>query len=319
MKSRSVTALLLLVLTACTTPEKARPTPPAAGSPSALAAAHQAYLDSDWIALGERVRDVLLDPGSTELARENALELLDASYASQKGRLPSAVTLPEGFEFLQYETNRSQGSWGHHYNTVLRGRARSLTHVTNVVLKRLPDEIILDAQANKGKYEVSKDETGWDRLSLLSPKVSEVPPDGVFTVRITFDDAPAWEGWFIGRSMTSTSSPEIQSPAPSSPVADPNPVMTWAPFRSPQYASFEERTLSIWVGRENNGGLAWNVWTQDPNDATRVRIGDHPKARKGALEPGTYWLDLTKEERRNFGPFRLARGSSTVQPLTIVR
>jgi hypothetical protein len=76
------------------TPKDAPRTAAAPAAPGALDAAHKAYLDGDFIAVTERIRDVLLDPSSGELAKENAYELLDKAYEVQGGKLPSVFKPP---------------------------------------------------------------------------------------------------------------------------------------------------------------------------------------------------------------------------------
>src|SRR4051794_10682473 len=103
MNNSILLSALVTCAVACTDASPARqnepPPPPAAASaPGALQAAHDAYLEGDFLAVGDRVRDVLLDARSSELVKENALELLDKAYEVQKGKLPLRFVLPPGFE-----------------------------------------------------------------------------------------------------------------------------------------------------------------------------------------------------------------------------
>src|SRR5205085_10148909 len=88
-------------------PEPAPP-PPNAPAPSSLDAAHEAYLRSDWLTMNDRLRDVLVDRSSTELVRENALELLDKAYEASKGKLPSRFELPPGFAVIKLGSKRGK-------------------------------------------------------------------------------------------------------------------------------------------------------------------------------------------------------------------
>jgi hypothetical protein len=73
----------------------ARKDAPTSRAPGSLEAAHKAYLESDFLTVTERIRDVLLDPSSSHLAKENAYELLDKAYEAQSGTLPSTYKLVE--------------------------------------------------------------------------------------------------------------------------------------------------------------------------------------------------------------------------------
>jgi hypothetical protein len=90
---------------------------------------------------------------------------------------------------------------------------------------------------------------------------------------------------------------------------DEHPPVTWTPFRSPEYAPWEWRTLGIYVSRESDDSVAWDYWTGEPGDLGEVRIGDHEGAEKTRLGPGDYWMMIAMGEERSFGPVRLVRGS----------
>jgi hypothetical protein len=87
MKTR--TALFLSAsMFACSAPEAAPPPPETrATTPSALEAAHEAYLKSDWLTMNDRLHDVLVDRTTSPLVKENAVELLDKAYEATNGKL----------------------------------------------------------------------------------------------------------------------------------------------------------------------------------------------------------------------------------------
>src|SRR4051794_28695468 len=108
-----VTFASALVLAACESSEPAAPaeakragttgtTTETAPARSALDAAHEAYLAGDWIALGERVRDVLLQPNTPSSIADNAYALLDKAYEAQGANLPSAFVLPSDVKTMNY-------------------------------------------------------------------------------------------------------------------------------------------------------------------------------------------------------------------------
>ena len=291
---------------------------PASARPGVLDAAHEAYLNGDFIAMSERIRDVLLDPDSNELVKENAYALLDKAYESNKGNLPSRFKLPEGYQGVQYGALRGMTKNGPFYQVFSRGRARDASHLVGLTVKRLPDEVLLDKQTKKGDFDLRDDEAGYKDF-VLQLKVPALPGDGVFTIRLELDDGTVSEGWFIGHNLEASACPEIKSPAPTATLADPNPLVTWVPFRTPQFAAFEHRTLVVGVSKADDEGNDWYFWTDKPGDLGAVRIGAHPGILEKKLDAGDYWLSVGAHELRNFGPIRVQRVASTVLPIHVVR
>jgi hypothetical protein len=297
----------------------AGPSGPSASSGVGLDAAHKAYLEGDYLAMGERIRDVLLDPRSNELVKQNAYELLEKGYEATNGKLPSKLRLPEGYVDLQYGAIRGATQHGPYHRLMIRGRARDASHLKGLTVRRLPDELLLDKESGKGKFDLRDDEPGFKDFVLELEEAPAHPADGVFTVRMELDDGTVSEGWFIAHGLTSTATPDVKSPGPSTSLSDPNPIVSWVPFRSPQYAPFEHRTFNVWIGRDGDEAGSWNFWTGQPGDLASVKIGAHPGTPSTKLVPGDYWLAVTAGEVRSFGPVRLQRGSQTVLPVHIVR
>jgi hypothetical protein len=301
-------------------PERPAPSAPPSSAPAGLESAHNAYLDGDYLTMSERIRDVLLDPASSELVKQNAYELLDKGYEATNGKLPSRLTLPAGYVDLEYRATHGTTQHGARDRIMMRGRARDASHLKGLTLRRLPDQtILLDKQSGKGKFDLRDDEPGFKDFVLELEKVPALPEDGVFTVRMELDDGSVTEGWFIGRALTSSATPEVKSPSPSASLSDPNPIVSWTPFRSPQYAPYERRTLNIWIGLENDDGMSWNLWTGEPGELSSAKVGAHPGTPSTKLVPGEYWLSVAAGENRKFGPVRLQRESQTVMPIHIVR
>ena len=296
-------------------PGAAAPRP--VSSPSALDAAHEAYLSGDFLAMSERVRDVILDPGSSELVKENAYALLDKAYESKHGQLPSRFTLPAGYVDLQYGAIRGMTKNGPFYRVFCRGRALDANHLAGLTLKRLPDEVILDKQTKKGSFDLRDDEPGYKDF-VLEAKVPALPADGVFTIRLELDDGTVSEGWFVGHGLESSASPEVKSPSPSATLSDPNPVVSWVPFHSPEFVAFEGTTFNVWVGRDGDDADHWSFWTAEPGSLAAVRIGAQPGSPTKKLTAGDYWLSVGNAEIRKFGPIHINRGSSTVLPFHVV-
>lgn len=293
------------------------PPAPVVNAPGTLQGAHDAYLEGDFLTVGERVRDVLLDARSSELVKENALEVLDKAYEVQKGRLPSRFVLPPDFEGLKLGFVRGMSPQGPFNRIYLYGNVRKASRLKNITVKRVPGETLLDSTTHQGDIVWKHDKEGYETF-VIERVVPALPGDGVVSLRFELDDGTAADGWIITHMLASSASPEIRTPSSSESITDTHPIVSWAPFRSPEYAPFEWRTLSVYVSRETTKDLAWDLWTKDYGELAEVRIGQHPAGRRTSLIPGDYWLNITCGEVRMFGPIAMARESRSVAPFHLV-
>src|SRR5688572_12268887 len=267
---KTTTSLLLFVsiavaVTSCRSsgPNDNAPPPVPADHASALEAAHQKYLEGDFLAMTQRIRDVLADPKSDVLVRENALELLEKGYESQAGVLPTDWKLPSGFEGMSYKQIRTSNPEDGHFGFLLSGRMADPSRVDGLELRRWPDELILDKRGGRGKWSTMKDDDGLFYFALEVEDRDALPAPGLFTMRLSLVDGTVVEGWFIVDRLISSETPTVIAPALHGTSAGPNPTLRWQPFRSPEYASFERRVLSIWVSSRDSGGNhdeVWSIW-----------------------------------------------------------
>jgi hypothetical protein len=326
MNNRIVCGLLTCAMTlaGCVEPaaeKKNAPAPPppaTVSTPGTLQSAHDAYLEGDFLALGERVRDVLLDTRSNDLVKENAMALLDKAFETQKGSLPSRFVLPPGFEGIKYGVVRGLSGQSQFFHVFLYGHTRDASHLKSVSVRRLPDEVLLDSTADSGKgsFKLKHDKPGYDTF-VVERVMTSLPSDGVLSLRFDLDDGTSPEGWFISRSQSSSATPEIRTPLSSTSIKDVHPVVSWVPFRSPEYKPFEFRTLSVYVSMDGADGVSWDIWMQNYGELGQVKVGDQPPAAKTSLIPGDYWLNITCGEGRMFGPVAMTRESRTVAPFHV--
>lgn len=315
MKTHHLLALSLFPsLLACSAPETAPP-PEARSNASALEAAHEAYLKADWLTMEDRLHDVLLDRTSSELVRENAFDLLDKAYEATSGKLPSRFTMPKGVRIIKLGSSRSQHAWGTNRTNFLYVQVDPGmgAHVTDITVRSLPGPPVLDRASGLGDVRVTPQVAqGIDEVVIEAKKVTTALADGVASIHLAFDDGRVVDTWVLVRGLASSASPEVAVPSTSMTFADESPTFEWTPFRSPEYAPFEARTLSIYVNEDKSDATAWDHWTGEPGETSRIKV-----AKK--LAPGSYWLAVTAGEERSFGPIRLARQSQRGVPFSIVR
>jgi hypothetical protein len=290
--------------------------PPPASRSSALDAAHADYLEGNFLGVTQRIRDVLTDAHADALARENALELLEKAYGTQNGTLPSDWTLPEGFEGIQYKQIRRSDPDGAGFEFLLSGRVKDPSRFTGLELRRWPDEVLLQ-RGTRGTWSATPDDDGWWYFSLESGDVASLPAPGVFTVRLAMSDGTTTEGWFVGDRLVASDTPVLSTPAPSEAIRGDHPTVRWEPFRSPEMAPFERRTLSVWLSRRGDDGnyaSPWSLWQADPGERSDVKIGlPGQGGPEVALRAGDYHVSLTYGEWRKLGPIQLMRMARRAQ------
>jgi hypothetical protein len=318
MKTRTLLLLSVVSLFACSSPEDANAPPPPVetrSTPSALEAAHEAYLRSDWLTMTDRIHDVLLDRSSTGLVKENAFELLDKGYEATQGNLPSRTTLPAGMRVVTLGSMRGQHAYATYRTIYLYVKLdRGLgTHVKDISVRTQPGDVpVLDRAAGIGDVRLTPQPgEDVDEVVLEAKDVPSALPDGVATIRVSLDDGRQLDSWIIARGMASSASPEIATPTQSATFADPSPTFQWTPFRSPEYAPFEYRVLSVYVENEQTKKVAFDHWTMLHGDLASIKVDKK-------LDPGSYWLALTAGEDRKFGPINLARTSQRGVPFSVV-
>jgi hypothetical protein len=287
------------------------PSPVPEGAPPALTAAHEAYLGADYVTMGERLRDVLADPRTSELARDNAFELLESAYDATHGQLPSRAAFPATVRGITFGTMNGVNPYGTHRMVYLKvrldeGRA---AHVKELRLTRLPGEPILDLAQKRGAVRSSKAEKGVEEIALEIRNVEVLPDRGAFAIQLAFDDGPGLDTFVLANKLVASAQPEVTSPDVGQVFKDPRPPIAWHPYRSPEYAAWETRGVNIAVSSEAKPD-AWSLYQFQP--------GDLGQATPAPLDPGAYWVSVMYAEDRGFGPIRIQRATDSGRPFTVV-
>jgi hypothetical protein len=320
MKTHTISLVVFAMACACSSKTAGTDAPPAAAPivPQSLMAAHQAYLDRDFLALGDRLRDVLVDPSASRLVKENAFELLEKAYQTNQGKLPSSFKLPDGCSSMQLGYFHVETPNGPHYEVHARVLAKDASHVTRFALRRLPDETVLDGQPGNDHLIVRRDPAaraaGVEEVIINSGPIETPPDDGVVSIRLELDDGSATDGYVITRKLAWTASLDIRVPESTS---DPQPVIAWRPLM-PEYAGDNARGIVIHVMHREDGSVAWEYFTKKPDGPNEVRVGAGGFPDKARLAAGDYLTDVSAGEERMFGPVTLVRLTRAVRPLRVV-
>jgi hypothetical protein len=292
--------------------------PEPADAPAELGLAHEAYLVGDFVEMGDRLREVIANPRTGELARDNAFALLESAYEATHGELPARFTLPKAVQVMTLGVLNGAHPFGAHRAIYLdmhlvEGRA---AHVRDIRVTRLPSEPILSLAGGLGTFHVEPAANGVEDVKLELRDVDVLPDDGAFAIAVEFDDAPAIDAFVLADKLVASTLPEVTSPQAASVLDDPQPEIAWRPFRSPQFASWEKRAL--YVGVSGGPDIVWQFYEWQPGERSGVRVGESGTGA-ARLEAGAYWMQVMCSEKRMFGGIHVSRDAVTARPFSVVR
>jgi hypothetical protein len=313
--------VLVLAASACTdrradSTRDLRPAP--ADAPPALTTAHEAYLAGDYVEMGERLRDVIVDPRAGELARDNAFALLESAYDATHGQLPARTTLPSFVRSITLGVMNGTNPSGPHRLVFLNMRVTEgrLSHLKDIRVTRLPSEPILALADKRGALRVTHDEKGIEDISIDVRQLDVLPERGAFSIQVVFDDGPGIDTFVLANKLVASAQPEVTSPDVGQVFKDPHPEIAWHPYRSPELAPWEQR--SVYVGLSREKGVGWSFYKFEPGELGSVHVGD-PGTPSATLEPDSYWVSIMCAEERTFGGIRISRATHTGRPFSVVR
>ncbi len=313
----SAIIVLALAMAACAEkrPDAAPDTQPApTDASSSLTLAHEAYLAGNWVEMGERLKEVIVDPHTGELARDNAFALLESAYAATQGQLPARTALPHEVRSMSLGVLNGANPLGAHraiylYLRVAEGRA---AHVKEMRLTRLPSEPILALSEERGALSVAHVMKGFEDIKLEARALEVLPDRGAFGIEVVFDDGPRIDTFVLANKLVGSTHPEVTAPAMGQTFDDPRPEIAWRPFRSPELASWEARAVSVWIGRDATKDTAWSFYQREPGELASVRSST-------SLDPGSYWVSVMCSEERSFGGIWISRMAETGRSFSVVR
>ena len=313
-KTASLLALSL-VLFGCKETRRDLPTNGVASSdalaPESLQKAHDAYIAGDYSLTARYIKSTLLDPTSTEIAKENAYELLDATYVATNGKIPTGYKLATAVRRVVFGVQHGESKFGPYRSMHLWARVPGGfgSKVTEMRVDRADGTTVFKNGMPNTTFEVKKPSES--EVTLSVNEVTEPLPDGVYTVHIEINGAPIVHTWFIARHLESSAVPTVTSPGPVI-RGEGAPTVKFAPFQSPESADYEARSMNFYIEEKDTRAVKWTKWTDKPEELNGAATGE-------PLEPGSYWLAVTASERRSIGPIEIERGSQNGMSFEVVR
>ncbi len=285
-----------------------------------LARANQAYLRGDFAAMTTSVREVLANPATGAVERQNVFALLHKAFEVNHGHLPADWRLPAPLSNLKFKNYRKDLVDGIEFAFALDVTVPEADTITQLQLVRYPDQVVLDHQAGLGEWTVSQDDDGYE-IELYGDNVREPLEEGLYLLHFGMKDGSHFDAWFPLDHLESSASPNLREPEVGQTYTQGNPEVRWDDFRSPEYQSSERRIAVVSVGQLSGPNHTWNgVWNLAVHDPTLTStvIGTVPDASGvDHLVDGKYWLSLTYYEQRMFGDMKLRRGSRTARPFFV--
>lgn len=291
-------------------------------TPQSLAQAQQAYLDGDFSRAIQSAKVAYMQSSRNTVVQKNILQLAEQIQSTrQPVRLDVGWTLPEEIKSLRVGVSRRLDDGVVRHKMHIGGNYKSVGEFTNFQIIRYPDVIILDRQKNVGNFEDSA-EDGEPEFYYSSQSSPFNVTSGLYLLKFSTKSGSTIDGWFfITDEDTSTANPQFLGFETAPTFSTGTPLVSWNDFLSPQYkAERDYRMVSIWVGKQNKDEGVFNFWTSDMTTksiAVAAPLSADNGWTRGPLADGDYYILLSYNESRRFGPIRVVRRSETVKYFSV--
>ena len=244
--------------------------------------------------------------------------LLESAYEATRGNLPARTALPSFVKSITLGVMNGANPSAPHRLVFLNMRVSEgrLAHLKDIRVTRLPSEPILALADKRGALRVTHDENGIENISIDVRQLDVLPERGAFSIQVVFDDGPSIDAFVLVSKLVASAQPEVTSPDVGQVFKDPHPEIAWRPYRSPELAPWEARTVYVGLSREKE--VRWSFYKWEPGELGSVRVGD-PGTPSATLEPDSYWVSVMCAEERAFGGIRISRATQTGRPFSVVR
>jgi hypothetical protein len=204
---------------------------------------------------------------------------------------------------------------------------RSLTGLNTFTLAALRPAESLSTLRNSPRGESRKtrytdltvSDATHDREYWSQSHINPTPPaTGLYLIKVVLKSGKTVNGWFIlDDGMNPSGSPTVTAPAADQIFKTGNPTLTWNDFRSPQYSSFDQR--SLWVGVYGDDSASHELWTFFAGAPTvqQVTVSAGQGHGVSELPDGRYKLGLGYSELHHFGDILIGRECTTERMFSV--
>jgi len=290
-----------------------------------LTGAHQAYLKGDFATLVDDIRGQLEAFPWDELAKKNALQLVERALVESKRQgLKVSWHLPKEFSLLQINSARTDRDGHVYFRLTLRGDGRFIK-IDQVKIVQNGTLTLLDKRGKVGACrDFGKDRLDFnERFTCSSPILAAPPEEGLYSIEIEFDGKRI-SGWFVLSGLTPETSPKILSPSPYEELTTNTPTFRWSGYLPSADSKFAKFSCTAYVTPQDNQASRWFI-----HFPTSKRRGSLPDAfvadlrkvgtRVGAsqLDTGPYLLNVKCDDTWRFGDLTLGSERHAIRSFVV--
>jgi hypothetical protein len=281
-----------------------------------LERAHHAYAAGDWRGMTRELLQVLESPQTDEIARANAIQLVDRAIAEGEGRLDSGFERPAGMTWMRLLLQHCEHDGTPSYRAILNAGLSRDVEVTDVRIVRARDERVLASKGDSIGYFELGAANGGRYFYIHSADAPFALESGVYRIEWAYADGRSGVASVLVPTVQVDAVPEILEPSPAGVAHSRKPTIRW---KAPS-----------WIGDKTFGQLGvearvasgvqpwreqWSLW-ESPPTRTQVQVGAAGKPEGATLEAGQeYNIAVQYQWRLQYGELALggtARAATTI-------
>lgn len=274
---------------------------------------HRAYLSKDFLTMTTEIKNALLASPNDPTVQQNVFDVYKQAASMQgEAGLPVDWHIPSEIKKMKIVSRRYDGPA---YALKVQGNLINNASIEQLRVVHYSDQsVLIDKQAGIGGW-MQRQSTHTHDVEYWSESHQSSSPlaTGLYLINVALKDGKTVDGWFlIDDEMNPTKNPDVAIPSVGEEFQTGNPTFQWTDFRSPQYKSFEER--SLWIGIYDGGSTKnetiWTLFITSPS-LQQATIGGNTGSGVNVLDGGQYKFGLGYAELRHFGDILLGRECTT--------
>jgi hypothetical protein len=273
---------------------------------SGLERAHRAYTAGEPRVMTRELLAVLKDPELDDVARANALDLVDRAFAEGKGRLDAGFETPAGMTWMRLVFQHAENDGVRSHLAILNGGLAPGVEVSALRLVRARDARVLASKTDAIGYFESGGERG-ERYFYIHAGASPAPMEsGAYRIEWTYADGRSGNADVIVPRVHLDALPELVEPGRGDAVASLQPTIRW---RAPRWIgdkTFGRILLEARVTPSGQGSKAsWSMWEWGA-ERSEVAVGEVGAPEEASLEDGaSYDVAVQYQWRLAYGDLQL--------------